>query len=83
VIETDADNEDGSNNNGCFDHKGEDISDLDVDEVPDDIDDEGVDDGKNVYAFLSRYSMKVSIDYKVIDSKLTIYVGECWRSREG
>ncbi|PPS12413.1 hypothetical protein GOBAR_AA08220 [Gossypium barbadense] len=50
VIETDALCEDRSDNNSLFDNEGEDFSDPDIDEDPDDIDDEGADDG-NVYAF--------------------------------
>ncbi|PPE01881.1 hypothetical protein GOBAR_DD01086 [Gossypium barbadense] len=50
VIETDALCKDGSDNNDCSDHEGEDFSDPDVDEDPDDIDNEGANDG-NVYAF--------------------------------
>lgn len=141
VIEIEADDEDGFDNNGGFHHKVEDFSDPDVDEVPDDIDNEytieksslgivicndfrthmlSVDlDAVYAYKFpkysdiifahrltldpeskelfmgqqflskndcifsIKRYSMKVSIDYKVAESKTTLYVGECWRSIEG
>ncbi|PPD88061.1 hypothetical protein GOBAR_DD15002 [Gossypium barbadense] len=40
VIETHTNGEDESNNNVCSDHEGEDFSDLDVDEVSNNIDDE-------------------------------------------
>ncbi|PPD85670.1 hypothetical protein GOBAR_DD17393 [Gossypium barbadense] len=42
--------EDGYDNNALFDHKVKDFSDLDLDEVPDDIDDECVNRDRNVYA---------------------------------
>ncbi|KAH1031439.1 hypothetical protein J1N35_043613 [Gossypium stocksii] len=32
---------------------------------------------------IKHYSLKVSIDYRVADSKLTIYVGECWKLTKG
>ncbi len=32
---------------------------------------------------IKRYSMNISVDYKVIESKPTLYIGECWRSAEG
>ncbi|KAH1064354.1 hypothetical protein J1N35_029341 [Gossypium stocksii] len=32
---------------------------------------------------IKRYSMNVSLDYKVIMSKLTLYIGECWWTTEG
>ncbi|PPD80069.1 hypothetical protein GOBAR_DD23005 [Gossypium barbadense] len=35
-----------------------------------------------VYA-IKRYSMKISVDYKVSVSTLTIYVGEYWKAAEG
>ncbi|PPD90445.1 hypothetical protein GOBAR_DD12631 [Gossypium barbadense] len=35
-----------------------------------------------VYA-IKRYSMKISVDYKVSVSTPTIYVGECWKAAEG
>ncbi|PPD95061.1 hypothetical protein GOBAR_DD07901 [Gossypium barbadense] len=35
-----------------------------------------------VYA-IKRYSMKISVDYKVSVSTLTIYVGECWKAAKG
>ncbi|KAL1092310.1 hypothetical protein V6Z11_D07G215600 [Gossypium hirsutum] len=35
-----------------------------------------------VYA-IKRYSMKISVDYKVSVSTPTIYVGECWKAVEG
>ncbi|PPS18494.1 hypothetical protein GOBAR_AA02079 [Gossypium barbadense] len=41
VIEIDALGEDGSDNNDCSDHECEDFSDPDLDDVPDDIHDEG------------------------------------------
>lgn len=40
VIETNALGQDESNNNDCFDHKDEDFSDPDLDDVLEDIDDE-------------------------------------------
>ncbi|PPE01600.1 hypothetical protein GOBAR_DD01387 [Gossypium barbadense] len=50
VIETYADGDDVYDNNGFSDHEVEDYSDLDQDEVLDDIDDEGVNDDENVDA---------------------------------
>ncbi|KAK5844524.1 hypothetical protein PVK06_000664 [Gossypium arboreum] len=50
MIETDLDGEDGFDNNDDSDNKGEDFSDPNVDEVPNDIDNECVDDDENVYA---------------------------------
>ncbi|PPD96625.1 hypothetical protein GOBAR_DD06344 [Gossypium barbadense] len=35
-----------------------------------------------VYA-IKRYSMNISVDYKVAVSTPTIYVGECWKAAEG
>ncbi|PPD91592.1 hypothetical protein GOBAR_DD11472 [Gossypium barbadense] len=35
-----------------------------------------------VYA-IKRYSMNISVDYKVFVSIPTIYVGECWKAAEG
>ncbi|KAK5804044.1 hypothetical protein PVK06_031693 [Gossypium arboreum] len=32
---------------------------------------------------IKRYSMNISVDYKVAVSKLTLYIGECWKSTEG
>lgn len=32
---------------------------------------------------IKQYSMTVSVDYKVDVFKLTLYIGECWRSTEG
>ncbi|KAK5832074.1 hypothetical protein PVK06_015874 [Gossypium arboreum] len=32
---------------------------------------------------IKRYSMNISVDYKVVTSKSTLYIGECWRSAEG
>ncbi|PPS01515.1 hypothetical protein GOBAR_AA19149 [Gossypium barbadense] len=52
VIKTDADGDDVYDNNGSSDHKVEDYSDPDQDEVLDDIDDEGVNDNGNVDVFL-------------------------------
>lgn len=40
VIETNALDEDGSDNNDCCDHKGEDFSDPNLDDLLNDIDDE-------------------------------------------
>lgn len=48
VIGTDANGEKGSNNDGHSHHEVEDFSDLDLDEISDDIDDEGADEGENV-----------------------------------
>ncbi|PPS12595.1 hypothetical protein GOBAR_AA08058 [Gossypium barbadense] len=41
--------EKGPNNDGHSDHEGEDFSDPDLDEVLDDIENEGVDNDENVY----------------------------------
>ncbi|KAH1033146.1 hypothetical protein J1N35_045320 [Gossypium stocksii] len=49
VIEIDADGENRFDTNGHFDHECEDFSDFDLDEIPDDIDDEGSNDDENVY----------------------------------
>ncbi|PPS10024.1 hypothetical protein GOBAR_AA10624 [Gossypium barbadense] len=32
---------------------------------------------------IKRYNMNVSVDYKVVVSKPTLYIGECWKSAEG
>ncbi|KAH1064591.1 hypothetical protein J1N35_029578 [Gossypium stocksii] len=32
---------------------------------------------------IKRYSMNISVDYKVVESKPTLYIGECWKSTEG
>ncbi|KAK5784788.1 hypothetical protein PVK06_039322 [Gossypium arboreum] len=32
---------------------------------------------------IKRYSMNISVDYKVAVSKPTLYIGECWKSVEG
>ncbi|KAK5772995.1 hypothetical protein PVK06_049298 [Gossypium arboreum] len=32
---------------------------------------------------IKRYSINISVDYKVAVSKLTLYIGECWKSAEG
>ncbi|PPS16719.1 hypothetical protein GOBAR_AA03873 [Gossypium barbadense] len=32
---------------------------------------------------IKRYSINISVDYKVVESKLTLYIGECWKSAEG
>ncbi|XP_052878540.1 uncharacterized protein LOC128285193 [Gossypium arboreum] len=29
---------------------------------------------------IKRYSMNISVDYKVVESKPTLYIGECWKS---
>ncbi|PPD76619.1 hypothetical protein GOBAR_DD26452 [Gossypium barbadense] len=50
VICTNADGEEGPNNDGGSDHQGENFSDPDLDEVSNDIDDEGVREDDNVYA---------------------------------
>lgn len=48
VIETDVDGDNGYDNNGLSDHVVKDYSDPDLNEVPNDIDDEGVNDDRNV-----------------------------------
>ncbi|PPD85082.1 hypothetical protein GOBAR_DD17981 [Gossypium barbadense] len=48
VFKTDADGDDGYDNNDPFDHEVEDCSDLDLDEVLDDIDDEDTNNDENV-----------------------------------
>ncbi|PPD87862.1 hypothetical protein GOBAR_DD15201 [Gossypium barbadense] len=98
VIEIDANGEDGYDNNDHSNLEVEDYNDLDLDEVSDDIDDECVNDNENVhtpsignlsrgiedYVFaIKRYGMNMSIDYKVVMSKPTLYIEECWRSIEG
>lgn len=50
MIEIDANDEYGSGNNGSSDHEGKDFSDPNLDEVSDDIDDKGANNGENVYA---------------------------------
>ncbi|PPS13618.1 hypothetical protein GOBAR_AA06975 [Gossypium barbadense] len=50
VIETDADGDDVYDNNGSFDHEIEEYSDLDLDEVLDDINNESANDDRNVNA---------------------------------
>ncbi|KAH1097198.1 hypothetical protein J1N35_014119 [Gossypium stocksii] len=47
VIETNADGDDGYDNNGSSDHDVEDYNDPDIDEVLDDIDNEGGDNDGN------------------------------------
>ncbi|PPS14338.1 hypothetical protein GOBAR_AA06238 [Gossypium barbadense] len=142
-----VDGEDGYDNNALSDHKVEDFIDLDLDEVSDDINDEGMNGDRNFYTSsfgnpslgivicnvieahmsiidpnvayaskfskyldillthqltadlereelfvgqkfmtnkdcpfaIKRYNVNVSIDYKVIVSKLILYIGECWR----
>ncbi|PPD97295.1 hypothetical protein GOBAR_DD05686 [Gossypium barbadense] len=32
---------------------------------------------------IKRYSMNILVDYKIVVSKPTLYIGECWRSAEG
>ncbi|PPD91013.1 hypothetical protein GOBAR_DD12043 [Gossypium barbadense] len=49
VIEINALGGDESDNNDCFDHEGEDFSDPDLDDVSENIDDEGP-DGENDHA---------------------------------
>ncbi|KAH1046872.1 hypothetical protein J1N35_037656 [Gossypium stocksii] len=49
VIETNADGEDGYDNNGHSNHEVEAYSDLYLHKVPNDIDDEGVNEDVNVY----------------------------------
>ncbi|KAK5819691.1 hypothetical protein PVK06_024714 [Gossypium arboreum] len=50
VIETNSNGEKEPNNDGRSDYKGEYFSDLELDEVLDNIDDEGTDTNENVYA---------------------------------
>ncbi|KAK5771811.1 hypothetical protein PVK06_048055 [Gossypium arboreum] len=82
-------------NSDPSDHEVDSDSDPDVDEVPDDIDDEGLNkDGNELFVgqrFESKeecvfaiklYSMIISVDYKVVVSKPTLYIGECWKSTE-
>ncbi|KAK5775117.1 hypothetical protein PVK06_042985 [Gossypium arboreum] len=148
--ETDADVDDGYDSSDPFDHKVDCDGDPNIDEVSDDIDDEGTNDDRNVNTssvgnlirrivihndfgahtllinldaahvakfpeypdilpvqrlaidseheelfvgqtfeikedcafFIKRYSMNVSMYYKVIVSKLALYIRECWRSTE-
>ncbi|PPR94609.1 hypothetical protein GOBAR_AA26060 [Gossypium barbadense] len=47
--EIDADVRDGYDNNGPSDHEVEYYSDLNLDEILDDIDDKGIDDDENVH----------------------------------
>ncbi|PPS11976.1 hypothetical protein GOBAR_AA08658 [Gossypium barbadense] len=73
----------------------EDFSDPDVDEVPDDVDDKGPEELEELFVgqqfenkadcvfAIKQYSMKLSIDYKVVKSTPTLYVGECWRADDG
>lgn len=32
---------------------------------------------------IKRYGLKVSVEYRMADSKSTFYVGECWKLIEG
>ncbi|KAK5825819.1 hypothetical protein PVK06_020687 [Gossypium arboreum] len=48
VIETNMDDDDGYDSNDLSDHEVEDFSDLDLNEVPDDIDDESTNDDENL-----------------------------------
>lgn len=148
IISTEADVRERTNNGEDFDQDVEDFSDPDVDKVPDDIDDEGLEEVEDVhgpsfsnpghrivlqnepggdmlnvdpnavhaskflehadivpahklasnsqleelfvgqrfenkvdYVFaIKQYSMKLSIDYKIAKSTLTLYVGECSRA---
>ncbi|KAK5771932.1 hypothetical protein PVK06_048188 [Gossypium arboreum] len=38
---------------------------------------------KECVFFIKRYVMNLLVDYKVAVSKLTFYIGECWRSTKG
>ncbi|MBA0783931.1 hypothetical protein Gotri_001568 [Gossypium trilobum] len=69
MTETNANGEDKFDNNGRLDHECEDFSDSDLDEIPD-IDDEGTDDGENVYA----PSIKNSSHSIVIRNDLRVYM---------
>ncbi|KAK5813493.1 hypothetical protein PVK06_028944 [Gossypium arboreum] len=41
-------------------------------------------ENKKEYVFaIKRYNMNISVNYKVIVSKPTLYIGECWKSAEG
>ncbi|KAH1106750.1 hypothetical protein J1N35_010518 [Gossypium stocksii] len=41
-------------------------------------------ESKEEFVFaIKRYSMNISVDYKVVVSKSTLYIGECWKSAEG
>lgn len=60
-IEIDTDAEGGFDNNGCSDHESEYFSDLNPEEVLNDIDDESVDDGENIYAPLIKSSRGIVI----------------------
>ncbi|PPR85000.1 hypothetical protein GOBAR_AA35714 [Gossypium barbadense] len=134
ALETDVVGDDVYHSSDPSDHEVDSESDPDVDKVPDDIDDEGVNDDRNVNAssvrnqvhrivihnnpgvhmsrinpdaahaaefleypeILPAHRMAVysdpeelfvgqrfEIDYKVVTSKPTLYIGECWRSAEG
>lgn len=52
MIGTNADGEEGSNNDDGFNHQGEDFSDSNLDEVPDDINNEDASDDDNDYILL-------------------------------
>ncbi|PPD87356.1 hypothetical protein GOBAR_DD15706 [Gossypium barbadense] len=61
IIETDALGKDGSNNNGCSDHECEDFSDPNLDNVPDDMNDEGLNDGNDHALLLENLSRGIII----------------------
>ncbi|PPE00702.1 hypothetical protein GOBAR_DD02281 [Gossypium barbadense] len=103
------------------DEKVDSNGDPDVDDVPDDIDDEDVNNDGNINAssvknqmrrilihnnpgphmslidpdaaYVTEFSeypeivhphrMNISVDYKVVVSTSTIYIGECWKAAEG
>ncbi|PPD94154.1 hypothetical protein GOBAR_DD08830 [Gossypium barbadense] len=54
LLEVNTDGEDEYDNNGLSNHEVEDYSGPDLDEVSDDINDEGANDDRNFYAFLVR-----------------------------
>ncbi|PPS03085.1 hypothetical protein GOBAR_AA17583 [Gossypium barbadense] len=82
TLDIDVVGDDGYDSSDPCDQEVDSDTDPDVDDVPDDIDDEDVKDDGNINAS-SRYSMNISVDYKVAVSKPTLYIGECWKSAEG
>ncbi|KAH1047499.1 hypothetical protein J1N35_038283 [Gossypium stocksii] len=63
VIETDVLVEDGSDNNSYSDHEGKDFSDPDLDNIPDDIDNEGSDDRNDHSPSVRNSSYGITIRY--------------------
>ncbi|PPR87640.1 hypothetical protein GOBAR_AA33050 [Gossypium barbadense] len=61
---TDTNDEEGSNNDVHSHHDGEEYSDPDQDEVPDDIDDEGAENGENLHPLRSSTRV-VGLLYKM------------------